>query len=148
MGHIIRSEHIDYDAIDLSWLIGRSIAGVTFNEPSFWCFVLGAQERLTVECLWRIANREGMCRTSEDHFQKYGLPAAIDAAQEATQLLSGTRISSVELRRPAADLVITFSNDRWLEVLAMYSGYAAWQLYGPAGVCYAAMGGRISTWRE
>jgi len=36
------------------------------------------------------------------------------------------------------DIQLSFSDDFVMEILSNSSGYEAWQVYGPGGVCYCA----------
>jgi len=149
MSQFIDPSPIPYDAIDLSWIVGRMITEVSFLEPTLWRFFFGSSEHIGVECLWRIVSGEHIVRTRDDHGQQFGHPAPVDAAQQATKLLAGAPITAVQLRQATADISIQLSEDLRLEIIPDSSGYESWQLYAPAGLCFVAQGGgQICTWTQ
>ena len=146
---MISPRPIRYDQIDLSWIVGRSITDISFLEPAQWRFFLGSSEHIAVECLWRIVSRERVVRARDDHHQKFGHPGPVDAAKEASALLSSRPIVAVDLKEATADIHIRFAENLRLEIITNSGGYESWQLYGPAGICFVAQGGgQICTWSQ
>jgi hypothetical protein len=145
MGQIIHMSPISYGDIDLSWMVGRRISSVSFHNPVPWVFSLGTDAAISVECLWRIIERERLVLTSEEHLHQYGLPAPIDAEAKARGLLV-TPITNVRLREATGDVTIDFEGGCLLEVIPQFTGYESWQMSTPSGRSYVAMGGRFSTW--
>jgi Family of unknown function (DUF6188) len=143
--HTVRVEHVD---VRLDWILGRSIIDVSLAEPVPWRFRFSDSEGITVECLWRIISGGRLTRTSSDHGHQFGLPAPVDAAREATAALADRTVTEVHLRSGTGDLQLRFDADLVLEIIPDFSGYEAWQIYGPGGVCYGAHGGSFSTWRH
>ena len=130
-------------------MIGRSFSDVSFLEPTLWRFSLGSTEYIDVECLWRLIDGRHIARTSNDHGQKFGLPAPIDAAVETRRILAHAAIVNVEVLDATADIHITLSEGRRLEIIPDSSGYEGWNLRGPDAVCLVAQGGgQICTWIE
>jgi hypothetical protein len=149
MGQIITPVRIPYAEIDLSWMVGRAVSEVSFLEPTLWRFSLGPREHIAVECLWRLIRCSRVVRCSSDHGRQFGLPAPVDAAQEAAELLSATSVSAVQLRKATADIRLDFSGDVCVEIIPDSSGYESWQVYAPGGVCFVAQGGgQICTWTQ
>jgi len=147
MSLIILPDRISYDDVDFSWMIGRSIAEVSILGPTVWRFAFGSGEAISVECLWRIVRNGRVVRCSGDHGQQFGLPAPVDAAVEATALLSASPIVAMQLRDATADLSLDFGTELRLEIIPDSSGYESWQVYGPAGACFVAQGGgQICKW--
>lgn len=129
-------------------MVGRLLNEVSFIEPVQWSFSFGPDIRIEVMCLWRIVEHGRIGLTSEDHGHKFGLPAHIDAVARGTDILSGRRVTSVQLREYTADLVISFTDDLQLEVIPTSSGYEAWQLSNPSGTIFIAVGGgEIRRWK-
>ncbi|HUP79790.1 MAG TPA: DUF6188 family protein [Pirellula sp.] len=146
---IINPMPISYDTIDVSWTIGRVIADVSFDSPSFWRFSLGSPESIAVECLWRIVRAGRIVLTSQDHGHSFGLSAPVDAARNAMEALLGVRVTNAQIREATADLHITLGSGMSLEIIPDSSGYESWQLYAPTGRCYIAQGGgQICTWTQ
>lgn len=96
---------------------------------------------LSVECPWRILQQGRTTLSSDDYGQQYGLPAPIDAAAEATKLLSAIDIDAAQLRVGANDILIDFSDDGRLEIIPISSGYEGWQMMNPFGTEFFARGG-------
>src|SRR5687768_12070539 len=107
MANFIRPNPISYDAIDLSWIVGRFVLDVSFCQPQ-WQFSLGATERIAVECLWRIVQKEQIVLTNRDHGQSFGRSSPVDAVRNAMNLLSVVQITNAQLRNGTADIQITF----------------------------------------
>lgn len=78
-----------------------------------------------MECPWRILQQGRTTLSSDDYGQQYGLPAPIDAAAEATKLLSAIDIDAAQLRVGANDILIDFSDDVRLEIIPISSGTKA-----------------------
>lgn len=147
MPRVIYASAVPHKDVDLSWMIGCLITNVTFHEPSRWTFSLGKDRSLSVECLWRLVTAQGTAVTSEDHNQRFGLPAPVDAASECLTLLATSLISSVCLDEMTADLALILGGDLRLEIVTTSSAYENWQLHDPNGANYVAGGkGKISTW--
>jgi hypothetical protein len=148
MGEIINPTPVPYKDIDLSWMDGRVITEVSFDEPTLWHFAFGSEAGLGVECLWRIVEHGSVVLCGEDHGQQFGLPSPVDAVERATALLSGRRVAGAQLREATADVVIEFDGDCRLEIIPDSMGYESWQLRDPSGISYVAQGGgQICKWR-
>jgi len=131
---------------DVSWMTGRHLE-VAIVEPAQWIFSLGDSSRVSVECPWRLLHKGKIRVSSEDHHQKYGLPALMDAAAEANKLLREARVVNAEVRHETGDLVITCEGDLRLEVVPFSSGYEAWHISTPQGKHVLAGGrGELSAW--
>jgi hypothetical protein len=149
MNKTIFPRPIDYERIDLSWMIGRSFSDVRFLEPTLWRFSLCSYESIDAECLWRLVDDRHIVRTSNDHGQQFGLAAPIDASAEASRILAHATVVGVELFNATADIHITLSDRQRLEIIPESSGYEGWTVRGPDGVCFVAQGGgQICTWIE
>jgi hypothetical protein len=149
MGQITYPSPIGYDAVDLSWMIGRSLAEVRFIEPASWRFLFGTQVHFDVWCLWRIVKHGHVTLTNEDHGQLFGRSTPIDAGRQAAASLAGVTITAVQLRRATADILIEFVGDLRLEVIPTSSGHESWQVCAPGGTCFVAQGGgQICTWTQ
>jgi len=148
MGHVIYPQPTSPSDVDLSWMIGRTITSVGFHEPIYWSFQFGEEAHISVECPWRILKRGRTVRSSEDHKQQYGLPAPIDAAAEATKLLSAVKVTTAQLRIGTSDILVEFSEHLRLEIIPISSGYEGWQMTDPFRTEYFAQGGgQICVWR-
>ena len=145
---IVYSSPVPYEGIDLSWMIGRRIIGVSFYEPEAWDFIFDPKCGIGVECLWRIVEDGKVVLTSEDRGHQFGLPAPVDASAKATTLLSEQSITAVQLREATTDIVIELTGGLRLEIIPTSSGYESWQLRDPFGFSYVAQGGgQICRWK-
>jgi hypothetical protein len=95
MGRVIYPSAVGYKDIDLSWMAGRVIVAVSFDEPTLWSFAFGPEAGIGVECLWRIVEHGKVVLTGEDHGHQFGLPAPVDAVAKSTELLAGRHVSAV-----------------------------------------------------
>src|SRR4249920_1845028 len=115
---------------DLSWMTGRFVK-ISFVEPAQWVFDLGESARVNVECPWRLLQKGKIKISSEDHNQKYGLPAPLDAGAEANKLLRDARVIIASVGHGTSDLKINCDGDLALEVIPFSSGYEAWHASSP-----------------
>jgi hypothetical protein len=126
---------------DPTWMVGRRIRDVTFAAPESWFFTFEGSGVISAECPWRIIDKECITVSSDDHCQRFGLPAPIDAAEKASGLLSNIAVSRCEIRDATADLVLDFDKGLRLEIIQLSSGYEAWQISDPFGNSVIAQGG-------
>lgn len=126
---------------DLSWVLGRRIATVTFHEPELWRFGFDGGGVITAECPWRVLSAGRIVVSSDDHQQRFGLQVAIDAGARATQLLSDKKVNGAEVKAGTLDLLLDCEGDIRLELVPISSGYESWQITDPLGQMTIAMGG-------
>lgn len=125
---------------DFSWMAGRHVK-VSYSEPSWWFFDLGESLKISVECPWRLIYSGNIKVSSDNHRQKFGLPAPIDSATSTTSFLADTVIQHVQVKEGTLDLLIDFEGDYRLEIIPISSGYESWEVEGPAGKHIVAQGG-------
>ena len=136
------------ESFDFSWMVGRTIGQVRFNEPSQWAFSFEPSIGIGAECPWRLLQGGSVAISSEDHLQQYGLPAPLDAAAVATNLLAPHPVTHVDVRDGTADLIIEFGDALRLEIIPMSSGYESWGVTTPSGFyVFAQGGGQLSGYR-
>ena len=112
-----------------------------------WMFALGDSCAIGVECPWRVIEAGRIGASSEDHGQRYGLEANVDAGALATSVLGGLAITRVEVGDGTADLVLHLGASHRVEVLPFSSGYESWSVSGPEGTRVVAQGGGdLCTW--
>lgn len=138
MGEVIYPQPANPHEIDLSWMAGRTITGVSFEEPVHWTFSFGEKGHIGVECPWRILKQGYTTLSSSD---------ATDPSVEATKLLSAVVIDLAQLRVGTSDILIDFSESLRLEILPISSVYEGWQMMDPFGrEFFAQGGGQICIW--
>jgi hypothetical protein len=123
----------------LDWLRARRLHEVRHRAYD-WLFIFDADCQLVVTCLWRLIEASRVELTSEDHDQRFGLPAPVNAAAELSRRIGGATVTSVVLREGSLDLELEFDSGPKLQVIPTSSGYEAWNAYsGPTQ--FIAMGG-------
>jgi hypothetical protein len=138
MGEVIYPQPTNPSEIDLSWMAGRTITDVSFEEPVHWTFSFGERGYIGVECPWRILKQGYTTLSSSD---------ATDPSVEATKLLSAVVIDAAQLRVGTSDILIDFSEGLRLEILPISSVYEGWQMMDPFGTEFFAQGGgQICIW--
>jgi hypothetical protein len=149
MGRVVHATKIETAMVDLSWLRGHAVTNIAWSNPLPWVFTFDDRTSITVECPWRILRSSEIALSSEDHLQKYGLPAPIDAMAEARDLLSPGFISDVVLTAGTLDLSLTFSTALVLQLIPFFRGYECWQISRPGHLQFIGMpGGGVSTCPE
>jgi len=126
--------------------IGLRCTSVTRFGSDFWRFDFEGRAVLDVRCPWRILSTAGIALGNVDHQQQFGLPAPIDAQQEAQKLLAN-RVAKATGREKTADLILELERGSCLEVFNSSSGYEGWECSGKDGLLAVARGGgEFETW--
>ena len=125
--------------MSVEWLNGKVCTRVFKNYPENFTFEFGPAA-LSVACLWRIVAGGRVVLTSRDQGQQFGLPAPVDAYEEAFALLQGLRVVGVQLDEASADLLLEFEDGQRLELRTDSSGFEPWSFHAP-GVHLVALGG-------
>ena len=137
------------EPFDFAWMVGQRITQVTFTEPTLWYFSFDAQCGISTESPWRVLEHGRIVVSNDDHGQKFGLPAPIDAAAQASSLLAGVEIKEVKVREGTADILISLTVGIQLEIIPFSSGYEGWQVTCPSGHQVIAQGGgQLRTWER
>lgn len=127
--------------LDLSSLRGHQVSDVSWSDPLPWAFSFSDGTRITVECPWRILRDAKILLSSEDHRQKYGLPAPIDAVADARKLLDGKPVREFAVHPGTSDILVAFTDGLSLQILTFATGYECWQLERPGSPPIVAMPG-------
>jgi hypothetical protein len=128
-------------------LAGHHLTGVERREYD-WIFSFSPDVGFTAECPWRILVAGRIARTDSDDRQKFGLPAPIDAAEDAHRCLHQKAVLAVTMRADTSDLSIEFEGQTVLELLNLSAGYEAWQ-FGARDLNIIALGGgELAIFRE
>jgi hypothetical protein len=134
--------------VDASWFRGASLSKIELPQQYVWWFTFSTGAFIMVECVWRVVG-PSILLTSEDHQQKFGLPAPLDAVARASELLVGDTVTEFVLREDSLDLFLTFSRNRRLDILPTSAGYEAWQIISPQRQHIIAIGGgRLDTYTD
>ena len=127
--------------VDFKWMMGRKVINISFRKPESWDFDLEGGGSLSVDCPWRILKDGHIVISNEDHMQKYGLSEPINSGQAATKILVPNHIIDVQVHDGTADLIISFDQNKQLQILPISSGYESWQVNDPNGKSIIAQGG-------
>lgn len=148
MAKILYPTPITAAAVDPSWFRDTTITGITFTEPCLWLFTFSNGVSIQVESLWRLLDQSHIVLTSDDHAQKFGLPAPLDAVAEALRLIGTQTVAECTLRVNTLDLVLCFSRGHRLEILPTSSGYEAWQITVRGQHIVAVGGGKLASYTQ
>lgn len=120
-------------------LIGRQLTSAAKDTYS-WCFGFGDKFKLVTESAWRVLDEQRIVVSSEDHGQKFGLAAPVDAASLLLSQLAGRTVDAAEISPLSGDLLISFAGQLQLQCLQLSTGYESWHLFvdGSETIC---MGG-------
>jgi len=132
---------------DISWLAQHRLTSIV-NHEFYWDFIFTDNVMLRAECLWRLLEEGRIRITSEDHAQKFGLPAPVDCAFELNKRITGIRVSSVSIRDGTLDLTVKFESGHVLELVPSSAGYEAWQIGGNGSLVIAVGGGRLDVFTD
>jgi hypothetical protein len=125
----------------LEWLEGDALASIQGNEFR-WIFNFASGGSLILECPWRVLESGKIRISSADHNQRYGLPAPVNAAVEAAEVLWSLIVKSVTVAQKSGDIKLIFGSDLEFQVVPFSSGYEAWQSVSPRGFQVIAQGGQ------
>lgn len=128
---------------DLESVVGTAFETVTRRDESQdWMFAFAGHGGLSVACLWRVIAHGQLALASSDHGQAYGLPAPLDAAAKAQELVANRKIESVEVGSTPGDVAFNLEGRISLEILVDSSGFEAWEMNLPDGTMFV---GRADT---
>jgi hypothetical protein len=119
---------------------GLKCISVTLYAPASWSFDFQGFG-LNIQCPWRIVDERGIALGSEDDRQKFGLPAPVDGAAVAMQLIAGSPLKQVVITEKTGDIVLEFESGTRLEIFNNSSGYEGWNCGTPSGLNIVGMGG-------
>ncbi len=118
---------------ELSWLIGCSIARVEHEETGRWLFTFSSGGIIAAHCPWRLLHEGMIAVSSDDHGQRFGLPATIDAAAAIFEMVTSRAITAVRIANGTADLALDFGSAHELQIIPISSGFEAWETVSPSG---------------
>jgi hypothetical protein len=132
---------------DMTWLVGLKVAEVGKKDYT-WFFTFDDHSTICTESPWRLITEEGIRVTSEDHGQKFGLPAPVDAADLSRRILGDSKINRTDVRDKTSDLVLNFSNHAVLEFLNLSSGFEAWRSVHGTQQVFCIGGGGLTEFKN
>jgi hypothetical protein len=133
----------------LPWLLRDTVLSVEAGEFQRWSFNFRRGGSIIVECPWRLLHDGLIVVSSADHGQQFGLPAPINAAAAVSECLATKAVTAINIAGGTADLTIHFGSTDKLEIIALSSGYEAWQSISPSGFQVIAQGqGQLSGFKR
>jgi hypothetical protein len=128
----------------LEWMIGKRCTSVYENAEGCFTFEIGGGG-LHTTCAWRVVVDGRLAVAHRDHKQRFGLPAPLDACASVMEFVGGREITDALVDPVIGDIVITFAENRKLEVFNDSAGYEGWTMGAPDKyVLFAASGGEVS----
>jgi hypothetical protein len=115
---------------DYLHLLQAAPVGRTFvieRREHDWAFDFGDGVGMAVSVPWRIVTAHGVALTDADDGQRFGLPAPVDAALKANELVRGRRVTSFDVELRTADIRVTLDGDVTLQLFNNSSGYEGWR---------------------
>jgi hypothetical protein len=132
--------------IDLSWLIGHTLMGVEKKDHS-WFFLFDDGVNLATESFWRLVG-DRVIVTSEDHNQKFGLPAPVDAASVILEKIGKSHLERPVIDARTGDFFLSFDNGHTLQFLTDSGGYEGWRLGHPGKLIICLGGGELAIFND
>ena len=120
-------------------LTNRTVEAFSIGEHGFCSITLSGGISLTQESLLRYVG-SGVFISTEDHLERFGLPAPYDAEQDIRGRILGKVIRRVEIEGDTGDLTLILDDGR-LEIICTSAGYEAYQVYGPDNLIMVGRGG-------
>ncbi len=111
----------------MKWLIGRRLKNIEKQDYT-WLVLLDDGSTITTESLWRLITENGIIISSEDHGQKFGLAAPLDAIKIMKETIEQKTIKEFKIESRTGDLSILFDNAAELQFLVDSSGYENWHI--------------------
>lgn len=108
-----------------------------------WFFVFDGGGSITTESTWRLVTAEGIKVTSEDHGEKFGLPASLDAINIIKKEIGQQKIEQYKLDPRTGDLSLILDNTSELQFLNLSSGYETWHIVHGAQEIICMGGGKL-----
>ena len=102
-----------------------------FRRETDWNFNFGEDLGIAAFVPWRVVTADGIALGLEDDGQRFGLPRPLDGEARVNELLSGQRVSEIEVDAQTADLRVVFDGGARLDFFNNSSGYEGWQASVP-----------------
>ena len=82
-----------------------------------WVFVFGDGASLATEPPWRLIEQGRIVASSEDHDQRFGLPAPVDAVREVLSRVGSLMVEAASVASDSGDLTVRFAGGTYLQLL-------------------------------
>ena len=105
------------------------IADSLFNQVTFdrdgesWIFSFSEGVYASSSGFWRLLKKDKILFVSLDNDQQFGLPKPIDLEKKLNELLSGQRLTKIDVVKGTYDLTLTLTDDLTIEIYISSSGY-------------------------
>lgn len=124
-------------------LVGRSVTGIDASAAPQWIFELGDGYSINAGC-WRVVSEARVVIAADDHNQRFGLDAPVDAAAVAMHFIGNGRILNAGFSE-VGDLTVTFESGARLETFTDSAGYETCVVFLGARQLIVVGGGEVVT---
>jgi hypothetical protein len=88
-----------------------------------WLFYFAERIYASSSGFWRLLQKDKILFVSLDNDQQFGLPKPIDLVEELNKILSGQRLTRIDVIKGTYDLTLTLTDDLSIEIYISSSGY-------------------------
>ena len=97
---------------------------VTFDKDTdYWLFSFADNIYASASGFWRLLEKNKIIYVSLDNEQQFGLPKPIDLVEELNKILTGKRLTKIDVVKDTFDLTLTLSDELKLKIYISSSGY-------------------------
>lgn len=115
---------------ELNFICNSLFDKVTFDKDAdCWLFSFDDKIYASSSGFWRLLEKNKIIFVSLDNEQKFGLPKPIDLAEELNKILTGKRLTKIDVVKDTFDLTLTLTDELKLEIYIASSGYETYDFY-------------------
>ena len=112
---------------ELTFITDLLFECVTFDkEADSWRFYFADKVYVSVYGFWRLLTNDKITWVSFDNEQQFGLPKPIDLINELKQVLTGKRLTKIEVLNNTFDLTLTLTEGLKIDIYITSSGYESY----------------------
>jgi hypothetical protein len=109
---------------ELTFIADSIFDQVTFDrDGESWIFSFTKRVYASSSGFWRLLKKDKILFVSLDNGQQFGLPKPIDLEKEVNKILSGQRLTKIDVIIDTYDLKLTLTYDLTIEIYISSSGY-------------------------
>jgi hypothetical protein len=109
---------------ELSFIANSLFDKVIFDKDcDNWLFYFAERIYASSSGFWRLLRKDKILFVSLDNDQQFGLPKPINLEIELNELLSGQRLTKIDVIKGTYDLTLTLTDDLKIEIYISSSGY-------------------------
>ena len=112
---------------ELAFTTNFLFENVTFDkEAESWRFYFSDSVYFSAYGFWRLLTNNKITWVSFDNEQQFGLPKPIDMVEELNQVLTGKRLTKIEVLENTFDLTLTLTDGLKIDIYIASSGYESY----------------------